>query len=351
MTTILVILAVTLAVGVLAMFWEMRKQLKHLKEPVKDANQEVLMEWLKEMRESQQKSTEILQGQMHRTTESMNQRLDNAAKVVQSVSTEVGKMSEIGQSMKELQQVLKSPKLRGNIGEQIMKDLLEQMLPKGSFTLQYGFKSGEKVDAVVRTRNGLIPIDAKFPLENYLAAQKAKEEADRSAALKVFEKDVKKHIDSIAKKYILPGEDTVDFAIMYVPGEAVYYEIMTATDLANHGAGKKVYLVSPNTFHYFLKTILVALEGEKIEERAKEVLTSLRAIKGDTSKLGDELGVLNRHVSNAKNTMDSVNVSFNRLGNRVENTGRLQDQQVGDLEGLTDAAEDPNQPKLHEVPK
>ncbi len=325
MTTILVILACVVTVGVLAMFYEMRRQMKQLQQTNDGAHNEVLMEWLKDMRQSQQQSSQIMQQQMQQTNQAINQRLDKAASVMQSVGSEVGKMQEIGQSMKELQQVLKSPKLRGNLGEQVMKDLLEQLLPKAGFQMQYKFRSGDTVDAVVKTKNGLIPIDAKFPMENYLAATKAVE-ADKPALQKAFYKDVKGHIDAIAKKYIHPAEQTVDFAIMYVPGESVYYEIITATELTEYGAGKKVYLVSPNTFHYFLKTVMVALEGEKIEERAKQVMTALRAIQQDTGKLGDDLGVLNRHVTNAKNMMESVNTSYSRLGNRVDSTGQLSEE-------------------------
>ncbi len=357
MTTILVIAALTVAVGTMAMFYEMRKSLKALKEPVKDENQVVLMEWLKEMQQSQERNTETMRAQLDRTNKAINERLDNAAKVVQSVGSEVGKMQEIGESMKDLSAIMKSPKLRGNLGEQVMKDLLEQILPKAGFMMQYKFKSGDTVDAVVKTKNGLIPLDSKFPMENYLQAQKAKDEAGKEAAMKDFHRQVKKHIDDISKKYILPGENTVDFAIMYVPGESVYYEIITTTNLANHGEGKKVYLVSPNTFHYFLKTVMVALEGEKIEERAKQVLNSLRAIQNDSVKLGTDLGVLNRHVTNTRNTMDAVNTSYARLGSKIENTGQLQEAQVKEVGGLSEGAveaveevvDQANEPSLFEV--
>lgn len=338
MTTILVIAGITLAIGTLAMFYEMRKQLKTLAKPAVDPQQEVLMQWLKEMKEDQRHSAEILQNQVHKTNRELGERLDNAAKVVQTVNTEVGKMQEIGQSMKDLQQVMKSPKLRGNLGEQIMKDLLEQILPKSGFMMQHKFKSGDTVDAVVKTKNGLIPLDSKFPMENYLAAHKTKDEAEKADLLKLFSRDIKSHIDKIAKKYILPQENTVDFAIMYVPGESVYYEIITTTGLANYGEEKKVYLVSPNTFHYFLKTVMVALEGEKIEERAKQVLTSLRAIQNDSVKLGSDLGVLNRHVTNAKNTMESVNSRYQSLGSKIDNTGQLQEKQVETVEEIADTS-------------
>ena len=334
MTTILVIVALILAIGVLAMFYEMRKQLNALKAPDKNETNEALMAWLKDMRESQSQNTEAVERKLSETNKAINERLDRAATVMQSVGTEVGKMQEIGQSMKELQAVLKSPKLRGNLGEQGMKDLLEQMLPKAGFKMQYKFKSGDTVDAVVKTKNGLIPIDSKFPMENYLAVHKAKEEADRERIMKTFQRDIKLHIDKIAKKYILPAEDTIDFAIMYVPGESVFYEIVANTDLCSYAADKKVLLVSPNTFYYMLRTVMIAFEGEKIEERAKQVMTALQSIRNDSTKLGTDLGVLNRHVTNAKNTMEAVHHSYSRLGSKIENTGRLGEQTVEAAEQL-----------------
>jgi DNA recombination protein RmuC len=148
--------------------------------------------------------------------ESFNQRLDNAAKVISGVQRNIGEFSEIGRGMKDLQQFLASPKLRGNIGEQVLKELLKQFLPQESFNLQYTFKSGEKVDAAIKTSAGIIPVDSKFPMENFRKMQEDK------AYTKTFESDVKKHIDDISRKYILTDEGTLDYALMYIPSEAVY---------------------------------------------------------------------------------------------------------------------------------
>lgn len=343
MTTILVILACAVIVGVLAVFYEIRK-LRLSKDAGGDENQKVLMEWLKEMKQDQRHSTETLQNQVHKTNRELGERLDNAARVVQSVGTEVGKMQEIGQSMKELQQIMKSPKLRGNLGEEVMKNALQDLLPKDGYKMQHKFKSGDTVDAVVKTKNGLIPLDSKFPVENYLAAQKTDDQAEKERLQKQFAKDIKAHIDKIAKKYILPAEDTVDFAIMYVPGESVYYEIITSTELAEYGEKKKVYLVSPNTFHYFLQTVMVALSGEQIEQQAKQVMVALQAIRGDAQKLGTDLGVLGRHVTNANKSMETVGSSYERLGSKIDGASQLQTDQTKQvkrqLENLSELPEE-----------
>lgn len=336
MTTILVILSCVLVVGVLAVFYEMRK-MRTSGAGADSEKDKVLMEWLDQMRKSQADTNKNLQTQLQKQSSEINDRLNKAA-------VELGKVQEHTQSMKELNEILKSPKLRGNVGEDLMKNILAQVLPKANFKLQHGFKSGEKVDAVIITKAGLISIDSKFPLENYLAAQKAAD-ADKPKLMREFHKQVKKHIDDIAKKYIRPSEDTVDFAFMYVPGEPVFYEIYNESDLVDYGSKKKVILVSPNSFVYLLKIVLVGLEGEQAEERAKLVLRELQSIQNDTEKLGGDLGVLNRHLTNAKNIMESVDKSYAQVKTRVDSTGRLGEGTV-DRDGAKRSLE-----KLSELPE
>lgn len=253
----------------------------------------------------------------------MNERLDKAATVFGGLQNELGKMQELGRGLKDIQDVLKSPKLRGNIGEQLMADLIRQQIPKSNFSFQHGFRSGEKVDAVIKTNGGLIPIDSKFPAENYLKYVQATDETEKLRAQKDFVSDVKKHIQAIAKKYILPGEGTVDFALMYVPGESVYYEIITNTDLCDFGAGQRVYLVSPQSFYYFLQSVLLGLEGEMIEQKAKEVMGFLKAIQSDSRRFGDDLSLVGRHLTNAKNAMDMAANNYAKLGSKIESANQL----------------------------
>lgn len=281
-----------------------------------------------------------MQERLDKTTETISDRLDKAAQVIGGVQKELGGVQEIGRSMKELQDFLRSPKLRGNVGEQVLKDLLEQMIPKAHFKMQHRFKSGEAVDAIIKTKNGIIPIDSKFPMENFLKAMKAKDDAEKNAAIKDFFKDIKKHVDSISKKYILPAEGTVDFAVMYMPSESVYNEVINDIDLYQYAGSKKILFCSPNSFYYFLKIIMQALENEKIEEKAKEVLVALRSIQQDALKFGDNLSVLNKHVTNAKNTMDTVNSGYARLGTKIEGAGQLQEHTIQKIEESVPSIED-----------
>src|SRR3970282_2331206 len=144
------------------------------------------MKGLEEMRSRVDKSTDTMQRRLDATNKAINERLDNAARVIAGVGKEVGQMSEIGRSMKELQDFLRSPKLRGHIGEQVLKDLISQMFPKNSFHLQYEFSSGEKVDAAIKTDAGILPIDSKFPMENFQKMTKASDEKEKLIFKKEF---------------------------------------------------------------------------------------------------------------------------------------------------------------------
>lgn len=258
------------------------------------------------------------------TTRAISVRLDRAAEVIQGVSRELGHVQEIGRSMKDLQDFLRSPKLRGNIGEQVLNDLLEQYFPRTNFDTQYQFNSGERVDAILKTDKGLIPIDAKFPMENFQKLQRAETDEPRAAAVKDFIRDVKKHATDIARKYILPSEGTVDFAVMYIPSEAVYYEVIRQDEDLNEFAREKhVLFVSPNSFYYFLRVLMIGLEGKRVEEGSRKILEALRAIQQDASRFAEQLGVLTTHLTNAKNALDRVNSEHAKLSGKIEDVRLL----------------------------
>ncbi|MDE2026096.1 MAG: DNA recombination protein RmuC, partial [Patescibacteria group bacterium] len=253
------------------------------------------------------------------------ERLEKTAQALQEVNKEVGKMSEIGRSMQELQEFLKSPKLRGNIGEQVLKDLISQVFPKNSFHLQHSFKSGEKVDAAIKTDAGILCIDSKFPMENFQRLIKSSDE-ERDAIRKDFGRDVKKHIETIARKYILPEEGTMDFALMYVPSEAVFYEIVNMDDIVEFAKRERVYIVSPSTLYVHLQTILLSFEGKKIESRSKEVFQLLRALQVDYIKVNESLDILGKHLGNASNQYTNVSKSFSLLGRKLSTTKQLEEK-------------------------
>ncbi len=282
---------------------------------------------IKMLQDGSHQDRKVLLDNLQQNTRNLNERLDMTSRVIGQVQKNIGELSEIGRGMKDLQEFLRSPKLRGNIGEQVLKELLGQMLPKQSFHLQYSFKSGEKVDAAITTSAGIIPIDSKFPMENFRKMNSAASDMDKKTFGKMFERDVKGHIDAISRKYILPAEGTIDYALMYIPSESVYYEILNSTDLFEYSNEKRVLPVSPTTFYAYMKAILMSFEGQKIEERAKEILSAIKAIQKDYTKVEDNLGVLQRHLNNAYNSLSSVSTSFNQLGQKVNATKSLEKDQ------------------------
>src|SRR5882762_8599522 len=245
------VLLIVVVLGFAGMFFFLNKKLSDLK---KQETDQTLLAWLRTMQhslettnrtlnESMQSNSTTMVRTLQENSKQLNERLDKAAAVIRDVGHEVGQMSEIGRSMKELQDFLKSPKLRGNIGEHILKDLITQIFPKNSFHLQYEFASGEKVDAAIQTDAGILPIDAKFPMENFQKLSKAKTEEEQQIFRKEFSRDVKRHIDAIAKKYILPDEGTMDFALLYVPSEAVFYELANSDDIIDYAKSQRIYIV------------------------------------------------------------------------------------------------------------
>lgn len=260
-----------------------------------------------------------MQQRLDTTNQAINQRLDKAAQVMQGLMKEAGTMNEIGRSIKEFQEFLNSPKLRGNIGEQILADALGQVFAKEQYELQYRFHEGQIVDALIKSAQGFIPIDSKFPLEDYRRAVGLEDPTARKAALHDFERAVRKHIDDIARKYILPHEGTVDFAVMYVPSESIYYEIILNSDeLMTHARNRRVILVSPNTFFHFLRVIMMGLERTQLAEESKRIWELLRGIQQDTTKFSESLGLVARHLTNAKNAMDNASNEYGRLSNRID---------------------------------
>ncbi|MDO8488019.1 MAG: DNA recombination protein RmuC [bacterium] len=297
-----------------------------VQQPKTDA---ALTEWLKSMQASVETTNKTLNEAMRGTsadmakvlqenTRQLNDRLDNAAKVISAVQKNLGEMSEVGRGIKSLQEFLQSPKLRGGLGEEILGQMIGQTIPKNSFHLQYTFKSGVKVDAVLKTDSGLLCIDSKFPMENFSRLVKGD-----SGAKKDFIADVKKHISDIAKKYILPDEGTTDFALMYIPSESVYYEVVNTPEIMSFSRSTRIYPVSPSTFYAHLQIILTSFQGKDLEAKSKQVFQLLRAIQKDYTKVEENMSVLGRHITNAHNQMSNVSSSFGLLGQKLSQTQSL----------------------------
>jgi len=233
-------------------------------------------------------------------------------------------------SVSRLDEMLRAPKFRGGMGEALLEDLLKQVLPPNSYDTQYSFKSGEKVDAVIRTAGGIVPIDSKFPLENFRRMVGAQNDQEKKAAAKIFTSDVRKHIDAISKKYILPDEGTFDFALMYIPAENIYYEIIIKdesfgdeTGIMAYATTRRVVPVSPNSLYAHLMVIAQGLRGLQIERSAREIYQHLQRLTSELQKFADVFETLGTHLTNAKNNYDKADKQLNSFGTRLRGVHSL----------------------------
>lgn len=211
-------------------------------------------------------------------------------------------LMEIGKDIASLQDILRAPKFRGGLGEFLLADLLAQIIPKEHFSLQYRFASGEQVDALLRLKEFSIPIDAKFPLENFKKTLALTDENLKKKARREFVRDVKKHIDVIREKYIQPDQGTSDYALMYIPAENVYYEVILKADnndLFEYALSKKVVPVSPNSFYAYLQAIVIGLKGMKIEKSAKAVLERISAVRNKLDAFAESYRLVGVHLQRA----------------------------------------------------
>ncbi|OGC22909.1 hypothetical protein A2291_00210 [candidate division WOR-1 bacterium RIFOXYB2_FULL_42_35] len=286
-----------------------------------------------------QKVDTNLSQKLHNVDESVNSRLsnvgsrlDNAAKIIGDIKQKLGEVQEtnkriedIGQDISSLQDILRAPKIRGGIGELFLSDLLKQVLPISRYKLQHYFKSREAVDAVIILKEGMVPVDSKFPLENFKKVIAAKDEAEKMTAKKQFIRDVKKHIDAIASKYILPDEGTFDFALMYIPAENVYYETIIKDEnldeeksIFQYAMSKKVLPTSPNSFYAYLQTILLGLRGMKIEAQAQDILRNLARLAGDFNKVVEDFSKIGTHIKNLNAAYENTDKRISRFGGKLE---------------------------------
>lgn len=320
----LLILLVIVLAGIVALYF------KHQTVPAPDPAVQLLQQQMEGLR--QQLSTSLSSNaELLRTSSGdINQRLDNAAKLYGDLRNQLGQLAQANaqiQSMVKdvatLQDILRPPKLRGGMGEVLLENLLREILPPEHYGAQHRFSDGQIVDAVIRLKEGVVPVDAKFPLENFRRMLEATSDDQRKAARKEFARNVKKHIDDIHTKYIRPQEGTFPFALMYIPAENVYYETIIKADdddekaLYAYATSRQVMPVSPNSFYAYLLTLAQGFRGMRIEEKAKEILSHLHKLRQELDRFTDDFRMVGRHLSNAQTKFDDSDKRLTRFQEKL----------------------------------
>lgn len=324
---------VIFAVALLCLFgfllWSMRNTSKKI-ENLQQSNQD-------------DKAMDLMQQQIGQLTQNINQQLQNLSGQFQKttgdiggtlgeVKKDLGKMEIItrevldkAKNISNLEDLLRAPTFRGGLGELFLGDLLSQILPPAHYTLQFKFKSGEIVDAVVRIGGNIVPIDSKFPLDNFKKYTEEENPKTKEDLRKKFVIDVKRHITEISQKYILPDEGTYDFALMYVPAENIYYESILKEDnlgedrsIFSFAIQKRVIPVSPNSFFAYLQVIVLGLKGLQIEKSAQDIFRSLSRLQGDLGRFRKDFEVLGSHLTNAKTKFDDADKRLIKFSDKLE---------------------------------
>ena len=279
-------------------------------------------------------------------SKTVGERIADTTKVFGEVKESLGELTqrtkeirEVGKSISGLQEILRAPKFRGGFGELLLERLLADILPRDNYSLQYGFRNGEIVDAVIRIGENLVPIDSKFPLEDFKRIIAAESEEEQVALRRQFTRTIKKHIDDVTN-YILPDENTFDFALMYIPAENIYYETILRgyaeeSEIYSYSLQKRVIPVSPNSFYAYLQVIVLGLKGLHIEKTARDILGHLGRLQGDLMDFQDDYKILGGHIHDTVTKYDKASSKLDRLGDKLRLVGETRIEELPERDSQT----------------
>ena len=275
--------------------------------------QKLLLDTQKELREQLNNIIKTVGDNLTNNQSNITTQLKNSNEVINEIQKKLGSLEattkniqDIGKDISSLQEILQAPKLRGNLGEYLLEELLKEIFPAKNYELKYTFKNGTQVDAVIKLGEGIVPVDSKFPLESFQRLISVSDETEKKKFKKEFISSVKARIDEIADKYINPAERTFDFAMMYVPAENVFYETIINDSLTdkdyeifNYAIKKHIIPVSPNSFYAYLMALVYGLKGFKIEQQAKVIMGELSNIQSSFGKFYTDFTLIGKHLGNA----------------------------------------------------
>lgn len=263
---------------------------------------------------------QVVDVKLSESNKNVQEQFRHSADIIRNVTEKLTKLDETNRQvvsfadqLKNLQDILKNPKQRGILGEYYLETVLKNVLPPGAFQMQYGFGDGNIVDAVVFIDKRIIPIDSKFSLENYNRILEARDPETKKRFETAFVGDLKIRIDETSK-YVRPEENTMDFAFMFIPSEAVYYDLLInkvgavtedTNNLVGYAAKKKVVIVSPTSFLAYLQTVLQGLRNQKISEQAQTIIK-------EVEKLGKHLYSYSEHSRRLGQHLEAATSSYNK---------------------------------------
>jgi DNA recombination protein RmuC len=337
METVLITVVIVLIVAVLGLLvWLISTTFAGRKETAAhSANIGLLAQQFEALKQAQDKTSENLQKSLQAGQTNLTQSLQSSQQVLSQLNTQIGElqgtnkqMLQLGTDVRRLEDILSSPKLRGQMGEWSLENLLAQILPKGSYILQYTFNDGKVVDALVQLADFSVPIDAKFPKESFEKILKAQTDDEKIKLRRQFLKDCTNHIDKIASDYIRPAEGTLDFALMYIPAENIYYETIVkyageTQDILQYCLDKKVIPVSPNLLYAYLMTVVMGLHGLQIERQAAEIRQNLKRLNASFADFVSTWDILGKHLRNAYGQYDEGHKKLDRFGMQLN---QIQDE-------------------------
>ncbi|MBD3285562.1 DNA recombination protein RmuC [candidate division WOR-3 bacterium] len=269
-----------------------------------------------------------------KTLDEINKRLESTTNLFGAIRKDLGEMQQaakgmqdVGKSISTFQELLISPKVRGGFGEVLLEELIKDVLPSVNYAFQYKFRDGTIVDAVIKTEDRIIPIDSKFPLEEFqrMAAEELTEEKFKSS----FKKIMRPRVNEV-KKYINPDEGTVNFALMYIPSEKLYSRLSGIDELMVSFRRVRVFPVSPSTLYQFLETIILGLRGLAIEKEAQRILDTLNRLAKEFDSAREEWERVGTHIGNASKKYEEVSKRLGRIGDNIKalevKTEKVQEQ-------------------------
>lgn len=276
------------------------------------------LEGLISLRKSLDSATTILNERLAQGTGAIDKRMEIVGEIenkLGQLATQTRNIEIIGNNIRSLSEILRPPKLRGNLGEILLENLLKEILPSALVETQYQFKNGQRVDAIVKLVDRLLPIDSKFPLESFERLMENNNDGKISTAEKEFGNAIKKHIDDISAKYIQPAEGTTEFALMYIPSEAVYGHLISSDSLKefNYAMSKRVIPSSPGHLYGFLASLVAVYIESGISRDNQKLLESIRNVQIALDKLSNLNDRIGGSIRSALTNSEKITSEINRI--------------------------------------